>query len=145
MTNKEYNNIVNSLKDECGFNFLEKTKKLKYVEARAVFYKILDLSGVITQQASDLILENEGLFFDRVAIRHSLINFDMYYSSSKFVRRLYHSLNGYSDLKRTKTKLEVYLSEIDIDRHKELLKIVEEKVNEWNNAPEFKVKHLFIN
>lgn len=145
MKTKEYQNVVKSIRDICGFDFLEKKKRADYVEARSVFYKILSMSGVITQRTSDLILENEGVFFDRVAIRHSLINFDMYYDSSKFVRDLYHQLNGYSDLSRTKTKLEVFLSEVDIDRHKELLKIVEAKVNEWNDTPEHRLKHFFTN
>ena len=129
MMNKEYDTIVKKIKDKCKFDFLEKSRNRKHVEARSVLYKLMEMRGVITQASSDLILERDGVFFDRVTIRHSLANFDIYYDSSNFVRDLYHSLDGYSNLERTKTKLEIYLSEVDIDRHSELLELIKPTVN----------------
>ena len=134
MNNKEYDTIVKKLKDRCKFDFLEKRSKRKHTEARAVLYKLMEMRGVITQASSDLILERSGVFFDRVTIRYSLANFDMYYNYSNFVRDLYHSLDGYSNLERTKTKLEIYLSEVDIDRHSELLDLIKPEVDRWEQA-----------
>jgi len=141
--NKEYDTIVKKIKDKCKFDFLEKSRNRKHVEARSVLYKLMEMRGVITQASSDLILERDGVFFDRVTIRHSLANFDIYYDSSNFVRDLYHSLDGYSNLERTKTKLEIYLSEVDIDRHSELLELIKPTVNSWKQAIEQDEKYFF--
>jgi len=143
MMNKEYDTIVKKIKDKCKFDFLEKSRNRKHVEARSVLYKLMEMRGVITQASSDLILERDGVFFDRVTIRHSLANFDIYYDSSNFVRDLYHSLDGYSNLERTKTKLEIYLSEVDIDRHSELLELIKPTVNSWKQAIEQDEKYFF--
>jgi len=145
MRNKEYDTIVKKIKDKCKFDFLEKSRNRKHVEARAVMYKLMEMRGVITQASSDLILERSGVFFDRVTIRHSLANFDIYYDSSNFTRDLYHSLDGYSNLERTKTKLEIYLSEVDIDRHPELLDLIKPEVERWAQAIRQDEKYFFSN
>ena len=96
-----------------------------------------------TQDISNIILKNEKNFFDRVAIRHSLLKFEVYYTSSEFVRKLYHALDGYDNLERKKTKLESLISEVDIDKHQELFVLVKERVDIWKRAIDQDKKYFF--
>tara|TARA_R110000772_G_scaffold27891_4_gene70727 strand:+ start:868 stop:1302 length:435 start_codon:yes stop_codon:yes gene_type:complete len=143
MDNKEYKRIVSKIREMCGFDFLDKRKTNNYVEARAVLYKMLEMDRLNTQHISNIILKNDKKFFNRTTIRHSLLNFEVYYTSSEFVRKLYHTLDGYDNLERKRTKLESLISEVDIDKHQELFVLVKERVDIWKRAIDQDKKYFF--
>ncbi len=83
--------LFNNIEEQCGFNFLSKKKETSYVEARSVFFYILNKElGFKNNDISNMIKES-GYLFDRTTILYSLNNFDIYYNTSDFCKKLYDS------------------------------------------------------
>lgn len=89
MKDNRFELLLESIRKQTGLDFLERNRKVEYIEARSVFFYIIRKELDINDEAISFILSEMGYKFDRTTIRHSIVNFDVYYNSSNYCKELY--------------------------------------------------------
>ena len=149
---KEVVDMIERAEGICGLSLLQDSKITELVEARSVIYYILNKEKrVITQSISDSLVKL-GFIRMRSAITHSILNFESYYNSSEFARKLYADLTDREIVeevekpKRELTDLEYYLTTIPLDMHNRLIDTVKLKVSsfDWKSRDNVKSYEMEI-
>ena len=133
-----FKDLVDNIRLKCGFNFIEKKRDSKYVEARSIMYKILKEDHGFTFQLIADKLMSIGYDFKLSSVRHGYTTFSMYYDFSEYTKNLYLKLTNKPIDSRLETELQTYIKSISSKKHDELLKVVKLRVSSW----EWKSKDL---